>query len=259
MRFGVQLSTVREFTQTHKGFASTIKKLSEMGFDSVHVGSVNPVIPALEIAETCEAYDLNVISTYVNPMRIIEETELVIEESKAMGAKFVGINTMPNGYERKKAGFRTFITDFIPAARAIKEAELQFVYHNHHFEFEKFDGKLALDYLTEKFVDCNFALDLFWIQSGGCDPALTINKMAGRISMLHLKDYSIVEGMRRMTEVMEGNLNWKTIFQAAANAKVEYGMIEHDECYGKDPFECLRMSLHNIKNEYPNLGIITAG
>jgi len=251
MRFGAQLYTVREFTQTFRDFADTIKKIAAIGYDCVQISAVSPDIPALEIAETCQAYNLEIVIAHTDPLRVLEETDEVIKDHKAMGAKYVGIGSIPKSYGYDKAGFRRFITDFIPVARTIKESGLQFMYHNHYNEFEKFDGKVALDYLAEKFTDMGFTLDVFWVQAGGGDPAYWINRLAGRVDVLHLKDYAIIEGKSRMAEVMTGNLNWPAIFQAAEDAGVKYGMVEQDECYGKDPFECLRSSLQRLKAEGP--------
>jgi len=256
MRFGAHLYTVREFMQGHKDFAGTIKKIASIGYDCIQAGGIpSDIIPASEIAETCRAYNLDIISANVNPLKLVQDTAEIIEDYKIMNCKYVNIATLPSGYIPTKLGFRKFITDFIPAARALKEAGLQLTYSNRHFEFEKFDGKVALQYMFENFDDLHFSLDTYWMQTGGADPAQWIEKMANRVDIIQLKDYSVVGGKRRTAEVMDGNLNWRTIFEATTTAGVKYGMIEQDDCYGKNPFECLRASLNNLKNGYQDLKI----
>ena len=247
MRIGAQLYTVREYTQTQKDFADTIKKISQIGYDLVQASAVGAVIPPSEIAETCKAYNIKVTLTHTNPDRILKDTERVIDEHHLMGAKYVGIGSLPAGYSKDKDGYRRFITDYIPVARALKESGLQLLYHNHAFEFEKIDGVLALDYMYDKFADLNFTLDTYWIQAGGADPAYWIKKYGERVDVLHLKDYAIVNGEPRNAEVKEGNLNWDAIMEAASAAGVEYGMVEQDDCYGRDPFESLRISFNNLR------------
>ena len=249
MKIGVQLSTVRNLTQTNKDFATTIKRLASMGFDAVHISGIDPEkIPPAEVAETCQAYDLEISCMQVDAMRIVKETDLVIEEQKLTNAKYIEMRTMPDKYPRTKDGVRSFMTDFIPAAREIKEAGLQLVYRHHSFEFERFDKKTVLERIADKFVDTGIVLDTFWVQFSGGDPAYWINKLASKIDILNLKDIGIVEGRPQMFEVLEGNLNWPAIFQAAREANIEYAMVEQDDCYGKDPFDCLRVSLQNIKD-----------
>jgi len=44
---------------------------------------------------------------------------------------------------------------------------------------------------------------------------------------------------------MEGNLNWPAIIKAAEGAGVMHAMVEQDDCYGADPFVCLKTSYNN--------------
>ena len=74
-----------------------------------------------------------------------------------------------------------------------------------------------------------------------------INKLAKRTRILQLKDMVIFDTRQTMCEVMSGNMNWEGILAAAKAARIEYLMVDQDECYGKDPFECLRVSMSNIK------------
>lgn len=247
MKIGAHLYTVREFTQTNKDFAGTIKKLSQIGYGSVQVSSLNPRIPPEEVAETCRAYNIEVVATDTDPVRIINDTNAVIDEHMHMGAKYICIAMIPNSYSRNKDGFRRFVTDFIPAARAIKDEGLRLMYHNHRFEFERTEDKTLLEYMADKFPDIGFILDTFWIQAGGADPAEWIRKFAGRVDAIHLKDYAIVDDSARTVEIFEGNLNWNSIFAAARESGVKYALVEQDSCHGKDPFESLRLSLSNIK------------
>jgi sugar phosphate isomerase/epimerase len=225
-------------------------KIAKLGFEAIQVSGVGSIIPAEEIAETSQAYGLDVILTHTDPARILEQTKEVIEEHRMMKAKYIGIGEIPKRYERSQSGYREFITDFIPAAREIKNAGLQLMYHNHHIEFEKYDGKLAIEYMKDKFKDVNFTLDIYWVQMAGGDPAKWIRTLGDRVKILHLKDCAVVGGISRMCEVMEGNLNWQNIMDAAQEVGVKYGFIEQDECYGKDPFECLRISLQNLRNNF---------
>jgi len=247
MKIGAQLYTVREFTQTSEGFAETIKKIADMGYECVQISAIGAEISAEEVARICQANNLEIVITHMPLARIISETEQVIKEHATMGAKYIGLGMLPWESSKSKAGYVDFVNDIYPATKAIKEAGFQFMYHNHDFEFIRFDGRTAMDYLADQLPDAGFTLDTFWIQAGGGDPAWWLKKLAGRVDVIHLKDFVIVDGERRMAEVLEGNLNWDAIFEAAEVAGVKYAMVEQDDCYGKDPFECLRTSLENLK------------
>ena len=247
MKIGAQLYTVREFTQTTQDFVNTIKKVAEMGYDCVQVSGIGPDIPAHEVADICKGNNVEIAITHTAPDRIRNDTAQVIQDHKTMGAKYIGVGAVPWNTRLVKQGYVDFVKDFAPAAKVIKEAGLQFMYHNHDFEFARFDGQLAMDYLVENFPDTGFTLDTYWVQMGGGDSAWWIKKLAGRVDVIHVKDLIIVDGRQRMAEILEGNLNWETIFAACKESGVKYAMVEQDDCYGTDPFECLHTSLANLR------------
>jgi len=246
MKIGAQLYTVREFTQTAEDFAKTIKKVADMGYKCVQISAIGP-IPAQEVADICNANGVSIAITHTNPARVKDDTDAVIAEHRVMGANYIGIGAIPAGYERNAEGVRRFIADFTPAAEKIRDAGMTLMYHNHDFEFEKYDGKLMMDYLIEEFPKIGFTLDTYWVQAGGGDPAAWIKKLSGRIDVLHYKDMAWADGKQLMAEVMEGNLNWKSIFEASRAAGVKFAMVEQDDCYGADPFQCLKTSYDNLK------------
>jgi len=49
-----------------------------------------------------------------------------------------------------------------------------------------------------------------------------------------------------MAEIGEGNLDRPAIRAAARGAGVEWYCVEQDECYERDPFEALKISLENL-------------
>ena len=69
------------------------------------------------------------------------------------------------------------------------------LYHNHHVEFAKYDGKYIMDIMAEesdpKYL--GFELDVHWLQRGGVNPLEWIKKLEGRTKILHIKDYRIAQ------------------------------------------------------------------
>ncbi|MDF2566635.1 MAG: Xylose isomerase domain protein barrel [Oscillospiraceae bacterium] len=92
-------------------------------------------------------------------------------------------------------------------------------------------------------------LDTYWVQAAGGDPAKWIKKLSGRLECVHLKDMAYIDKQRRFAPVYEGNMNFDAIIQACAEAKTEYLLVEQDDCYGQDLFECLRVSYENLKSK----------
>jgi sugar phosphate isomerase/epimerase len=221
-----------------------------MGYESVQVSGIGP-IPADVVARICKEHNIEIVITHTGPGRIKDETDAVIAEHKLMGAGYIGIGSMPGEYWQDATvdGIKRFVADFSEAAAKIKAAGLKLMYHNHAFEFENIEGKLMYDHIADGFDKdaLGFTMDTFWVQAGGGDPAYWLTKFAGRVDVIHIKDYVIVKNDRRMGVVLEGNLNWPAIKQAAEAAGVKYAMVEQDDCYGEDEFECLKRSFVNWK------------
>ena len=90
-------------------------------------------------------------------------------------------------------------------------------------------------------------IDTYWIAHGGGDPAQWINRCAGRLPCVHLKDMSVgPDRQPRMAEVGEGNLNWPVILRACREAGVIWYIVEQDVFY-RDPFDSLETSLRNLQ------------
>ncbi len=90
-----------------------------------------------------------------------------------------------------------------------------------------------------------FTVDTFWVQAGGGDPAQWLEKLAGRIPCIHLKDYAYG---RTMAVIGEGNINFDRVFEKAEAGGTQYMLVEQDNCNGEDPFDCLARSYAYLRS-----------
>ena len=229
MKIGAQLYTIRDFCKSEAAIDESFSKIAAIGFEYIQVSGLAD-IGAANMRRLADKHGLSIILTHSNPERVKNDTAKLIEEHKIMGASYIGIGSMPGGY---RTDVDAFLRDYAPAAQMIADAGLHFMYHNHHFEFEKLNGKLIMDALADGFAPSlmGFVLDTFWVQAGGADPALWLRKLKGRVNTIHFKDFGIANGDARiMLPVLEGNLNWCGIFEACKDAGVQYAFIEQDDC-----------------------------
>jgi len=56
------------------------------------------------------------------------------------------------------------------------------------------------------------------------------------------------DGTKRFTWVGNGILDFEAIAAALENTGTEYAFIEQDNCFGADPFECLKNSYNYLKS-----------
>jgi sugar phosphate isomerase/epimerase len=88
----------------------------------------------------------------------------------------------------------------------------------------------------------------------GKDPVDYFRRFPGRFPQLHIKDLkpgfppTTGEGPAAFTEVGQGIIDWKKIFQAAKEGGLKHFYVEQDE-WDRDSLESAKMSyeyLHNL-------------
>ncbi len=248
---GVQLYSCREFTQTIEGVADTLKKVKDIGYKSVQVSGFGPVDPK-DVAKLVADIGLDVGGTHVAWSRFLDDLDAVIEEHKMWNCKHAAIGGLFCEYNYYSAeGLKKFLDELAPVAEKLAAEGIDFSYHNHHHELMKYDlGKTWLQAVYEQASPdmLKAEIDVHWIVAGGGDPAQWVRDIGPRQPLLHLKDFILFgdDKERRFAPIGEGNLNWQAIIEAGEAVNVEYYLVEQDDCYGEDPFECLATSYRNL-------------
>ncbi|MDF2988633.1 MAG: xylose isomerase [Eubacterium sp.] len=242
-----QLFTLRDYLTTPEGIRDSFEKLKETGFKAIQVSGMGRLDPML-LRDLSEKLDLKICATHIPFDRIKNETAAVIEEHKIMDCGYVGIGSMPEEYARTREGYSRFARDASILGKKLSANGLKLIYHNHDFEFKKFDLITGLDILiNESTPDClGFEIDTYWVQAGGGSPVQWLKKVAGRIDVVHFKDMAHVDGKQEMAAVGEGNLDWLSIIQVCRENKVKWYAIEQDVC-PRNPFDCLSSSLNYLQ------------
>ena len=265
MKLGVQLYSVRD--DMAQDFEGTLKKVKEMGYEGVEFAGLFDK-SAKEVKALCAKYDLEPVSAHVS-LGDMREDPFVIETYAAIGCKFIAI---PWLNEEDRPGHENgdkLIGDAAILGAVAKKNGMKLCYHNHDFEFEKIDGKYVLDMLYEALpADLLLAeLDTCWVNVGGEDPAEYVRKYAGRVDIIHLKDFAgqksenmyaligVNDGKKEDTvgdfefrPVGQGLQNMPAILEAAKESGTEWAIVEIDEpCKGKTAMQCIKESADYLK------------
>jgi sugar phosphate isomerase/epimerase len=140
----------------------------------------------------------------------------------------------------------------------MEEGGIHLSYHNHAVDFSKINGETILQQIVdgtdERFVF--FEPDTHWLQAGGVDVLAWLEKCKGRMQYLHVKDYrvgsinydTVVETHdKRFSQIGGGNLPWQEIVDTALACGVKAFIVEQDDTYGQDPYECVAQSYATLK------------
>ncbi len=243
MKLGAQMFTVKKFCKTPEGISETLNRIADIGYTTVQISGTCDFEPAW-MAEQLKKNDLQCVLTHTKPEKIIADPVGVCNDHKIFGCKSIGIGMIPKG-DFSIEGYKTFVKDFLPVAKILKENGCKLYYHNHYQEFwKRDDGKNTFEQLLEDFPIelLNITLDTYWVQYAGGDPAAWIERLNGRLECIHLKDLTMVDKEHRMAPVGYGNLNFDSILKSAEKSGTKYLLVEQDDCYDEDPFDCLKKS-----------------
>lgn len=247
-KLAAQMYTVRDFTKTPQGIDESFAKVKAAGYEAVQMSAWGPIEPA-ELKALADKHGLIICATHVSYDEIVNDTQKLIEDHRIWDCKYIGLGSMPEWARESRESVIKFIDSLRPAGKLISDAGLHLIYHNHNFEFTKFGDTTIMDLLL-KLTDPSwfqFEIDTYWIQAGGACPVSWIEKVAGRMDVVHFKDmaYSAEDKTTIMAEIGEGNLDWQNILSACAKIGIKWHIVEQDICQ-RDPFESLAISVNNL-------------
>ncbi len=250
MKIGAQMYTVRDFCKTAEDGVKSLEKLAAMGYKQVQYSGCDAIPPAL-MRETCDRLGMTIPFSHSPYNRIIGDTEALIEDHRVMGCDCIGLGFIGEAHRNTMACLERFYNEMREPIKKIREAGMTFAYHNHSFEFAKVEGKMIFDHLLEMFPpeEMSIVMDTYWIQHGGGDIYQWIDKCAGRLKYVHLKDMGMtLEMHQKMTPIGEGSLNFPTILKAFEEAGSVAAFVEQDNCNDEDPFDCMEHSLRYLQS-----------
>lgn len=259
MRIAAQLYTLRDFLTTRQGLIEALKKLKGIGYEEVQLSAVGCMNDGSVSAMDCRAIldDLEMKSplTHQGWDEIKDRTDDCIAFHKILGAELVAVGSVPSEYRVEGLdGYRRFVDDAEPVITRLNEAGLKFGYHNHAFEFERLgaNGERPFDVLLERSSSrFTFEIDTYWVVHAGIDLLELIGQLSGRVPMVHFKDKGPTGNEVRMAPVGEGNLPWPTLIESFREAGTVLAAVEQDDCYGRDPFDCLASSWNYLDSLLP--------
>ncbi len=260
-KLGVQAFTFREAysgeNASEKTLGDVFKRMKELGYDELQTAGFGSV--GIETyARLARENGIDIVGTHYDYNEMCTDIdEAMRKHTEILHTNIMGIGGMPGPARESKEELFKFIDQFNKIGDAIKPYGFKLTYHNHHFEFVRVDGKKTImDYLVEGLnpETTSFCLDTHWVQRGGGNPTTWVEKLAGRIDILHLKDMAVVKAedgqiLPLITEIGNGNIDFDSVIKAAVKGGVRYYCVEQDACPG-DPMDSLKMSIDYIKPRY---------
>lgn len=254
---GMTLYTVR--TEMGKDAKATLKQVADLGYKYIEAvdykdGKFYGMTPD-EFKSYTKSLGLKPISVHMGSMTL-DNADKLVADVQAAGFKYFIAPVPPMGMfkfdqKTRKLGMEGTLeklADILNTiAKKAKGAGLEFLYHNHDFEFQaNKDGVVPIDYLLEKldpkFV--NFQMDLYWVTKAGADPVAYFQRYPGRFKIWHVKD---MDEQGRFAPVGKGNIDFARILKNKKLSGMKYYIVEQDQTFdGMQPMEAIKISREGL-------------
>lgn len=251
----LQMYTLRHSMKTREDLDNTLRRVAEMGYDSVQI-TPPAFLTIEEMAAMLKKYNLRADSAICTLYDIPDKLDEIVHKAEVLGTDVLRTDSIRKPDRLDRDGYLRAAAHLEKCGAALKARGLQFMYHFHSFEFVKIGERRGIDIILENTSPEHVLIqpDVFWLTAAGTEPSTELRKFAGRARYMHLKDYVIVpadlekieQTMRASAPVGTGNLNLAAILATAREMGIE-NFVAEDDMGVLDPFESAAQSLVNMK------------
>lgn len=254
---GLQLYTLRN--ELSKDVEGTLKKVADIGYKEVELfgysdgkffGKSPKEFGALlkDLGLSAPSGHYTTGNTMPNAKGTLRNGwEKAVEDGHELGLKYMMCAYLFPEERKSLDAYKEHIDLFNKSAEVCKKHGIQFGYHNHDFEFEKFGNQMPYD-LILKNTDSKLVkmeLDLYWAVRAGQDPVQLFKQHPGRFPLWHVKDME-KSADKAFAEVGTGSIDFQRIFDAQKTAGLQHYFVEQDVCK-RPPLESIAISYKNLQ------------
>jgi sugar phosphate isomerase/epimerase len=221
-RVGLMLYSVRE--DSARDFEGTVRAVAAMGFEGVEVFDLHGHSPD-EVHGWLEELGLAAIGRHALLEAIETSLPELAEEARVLGWKRLTVAWI----DPANLGDADLPGRLGRAAAAAAEHGLELGFHNHDAELVPLpSGEVFLDLVpAELFLE----LDLGWTWFAGVDPVALLERIGGRCTLVHVKDFASRD-RSAFCPVGDGIVGYDSVVPAAVGAGVEWLIVEQDATDG---------------------------
>ncbi len=222
----LQLYSLREAVG-ELGYEAVLKEVADTGYTGVEFAGFYDQKPE-DLKKQVEDLGM-VVSSSHGPWASPDNIPEVIETVKALDLDIACAGWGKDQYKDMDA-IKETAERINTMTEALKPEGITLFLHNHYWEFDMVDGKLAYDYIWEMCPDVCFEIDTYWAANfGACDPAEQVKKFSSRAVLLHIKDGPL-ERDKSMVAVGSGKMDMPAVIGAADESVTRWMVVELDRC-----------------------------
>ena len=235
----LQLYSIKD--ETAKDFKAALKKVKEAGYTGVEFAGNYGGMSAAELKKFLADLGLEPISAHIISDKVEENLEFCAE----LGLKYI-IDPAQGMKTDEEA--EAFSKKLNTVGKMCKDKGIIFGYHNHAFEFAAGKNGTLMDTLminTDPDLVC-FQLDCGWVANAKHDPVAFINKYAGRIKMIHVKEWDNEKEWDVASG--KGSIDWAAVRDAALAQGTDAFVVEREHDYAGNIYTCIEEDCDFLKS-----------
>ena len=275
MKFPVAIQVYSVRDDAAKDLRGTLEQIKEMGYEYVEMAGYFGRT-ADEIKAILDKLGLKCVSVHQGLEFFAGDPQKGIDYLKTFGVKYSVIPWYPEARLAGTDKWDETVATFNHVAEALHANGMVLGYHNHDFEFKKFEGKYLHDYIFEAVPADRILpeLDTCWVHYAGINPADKIRQFSGRVPIVHLKDfnckalgggpvYDLIDkdGKSKAAPSREengfafaplgrGRQNFAEILAACEECGTEIVIVEQDQVYDLTELEAAKISRDYLRDAF---------
>ncbi len=256
---GLQLYTLREALKVPSNVKDILKQVSDFGYKKIETFGYNDGLlfgmKSKEFSDVVKGVGMKITSGHygtgqTNAARkgtLVNDWERAVSDAKEAGQDYMIIAYLDQGERKSLDDYKKVCALINQSAEVCKKYGLSLGYHNHAFEFDKFDNEVPFDTMLKELDPTlvSMEMDLYWIIYAGQDPLQYFSKYPGRFEQWHVKDMDKTD-RKRNANVGTGSIDFKSIFAKAPQSGLKNFYIEHDTFSGS-PVDSVREGIQNLR------------
>lgn len=234
---GIQISSFRPLLSTPEGVAQVMAETARMGCTTVQLQWIDFSVPPEVIVREMERRGIRSVSTQDLFEVVQARLDYFIRLNRLSGGEWVCVSRIPPEYAGP-AGLAEFVQQLERLEQRLAPEGLKLCFHPRAEDFAAADSVCPVDVLMQRWHGGALCLDLYHAYRAGLAPEAALRRWAGRVCMVHFKDYRPGPAGDMLTPAGSGVIPWDAALRACRETQVPYGFVEQ-ETWDGDPFRCL--------------------
>ena len=245
-KIGLQLYSIKELTE--KDFFGTLEQVARIGYHGVEFAGFFDAT-ASDLKKVLDDSGIVACGSHTGIDALEQELNKVIDYNLEIENPYIICPGLPVHMRDSYDAYMKLADKFNDIGQKCKDQGIQFGYHNHDFEFEKFNGQYGLDILLSN-TDADLVhmeLDTFWVEYTGLKSVDFMKKYPKQhSSLIHIKDMKSLDD-KVNTEIGSGIMDFVEITNLAKELGVKWYIVEQEE-FDIPQLESIEKSLEYLKN-----------